>query len=340
MANSSPQPERINELIDAVYPSFALLAGMELDLFSTLEHGPLTAGQMADALGVSMVKLRPLLYVLVNAGLLIVDGDLFSNSAETDYYLVRGKPTYIGGIYELNASNWSKLLKLAKTIRAEGSLDNYDYHSLPQEELIAIFRGLYPGAVSSARRLMDQFDFSQVNTLLDVGGGSGALAITIAQAHPHLKVSVIELPLVTPIARQFVQEAQLRDRVEIRTGDAVREQLSGSYDVVVARHLIQVLSVEDSRALLKNLAAVVKPGGFIHLIGMILDNSRLAPRTTVDFNLVLLTGYEDGQAYTEQEYYEWLADAGFVDFVRVVFPDGGSIVTARKPDQSDKPREV
>ncbi len=331
MTNAPLQPETITRLFDAVYPSFAMLAGMELELFTPLEGGPLSAEQLADALGVQVIKLRPLLYALVVAGLLTVEDDLFANTPEADHYLVRGRPSYLGGLQELTSSNWARILKTAATIRAGGTLEKYDYHSMPQDELIALFRGLYPGALVDADRLMDQYDFSHYSTLLDVGGGSGALAIAIAQANPHLKATVIDLPLVTPITRQFVEEANATNRVEILTADAVRDTLSGSYDVVVARHVVQVLSVDDSRALLSNLAAVLKPGGAIHLLGWILDNTRLTPQNTVGYNLVLLNGYDDGQAYTEQEHHEWLAEAGFVAFERVVFPDGESILTARKP---------
>jgi SAM-dependent methyltransferase len=153
----------------------------------------------------------------------------------------------------------------------------------------------------------------------------------MVQANPHLKATVIDLPLVTPITRQFVEEANVGSRVEVLTADAIRDALSGSYDVVIARHLIQVLSEDDSRALLNNLVSVLRPGGVIHLVGWVLDDSRVSPQNIVGYNLVLLTAYKDGQAYTEQEYRNWLAEAGFVDFERVVMLDGASILTARKP---------
>ncbi len=272
-----------------------------------------------------------MLYALVVAGLLTVEDDKFANTPEADHYLVRGKASYMGGVQELWAGNWGRILKTAATIRAGHPPEKYDYHSEQQSKLVALFRGLYPGAFVDADRLMDQDDFSTYSTVLDVGGGSGALAIALVQANPHLKATVIDLPLVTPITRQFVEEADATDRVEILTADAVRDTLSGSYDVVVARHVLQVLSVDDSRALLRNLATVLKPGGVIHLLGWILDNTRLTPPNTVGYNLVLLNDYEDGQTYTEQEYQEWLAEAGFGAFKRVVFPDGVSILTARKP---------
>ena len=308
-----------------------MLAGMELDLFTVLKNGPLTVEQLAGAIGVQAIKLRPLLYALGVAGLLTVEDNLFSNTVEAGHYLVRGKPAYLGALQELTSSNWSRILKSAAAIRAGGPIEQDDYYSMSQDELVALFQGLYPGALADAGKLMDNYDFSTHDTLLDVGGGSGGLAIAMAQANPHLKATVIDLPLVTPITRQFVKEASLANRIEILTGDAVFETLTGSYDVVVARHLIQVLSADESRALLSNLATVLKPGGVIHLVGWVLDDSRVSPQNMVFYNLVLLTAYEEGQAYTEQEFRNWLGEAGFADIERVVMPDGASIVTARNP---------
>ena len=69
----------------------------------------------------------------------------------------------------------------------------------------------------------------------------------------------------------------------------------------------------------------------IHLIGFVLDDSRVSPPNIAGYNLILLTAYEDGQAYTEQEYRSWLAEAGFEEIKRYVKPDGASIMSAVKP---------
>ena len=100
MTTPAPRPETIDKLASAVYPSFAMLAGMQLDLFTPLKDGPMSAEQLAEALIVNPTKLRPLLYALVAAGLLTVDQELFSNTPEADYFLVRGRPTYRGGTHE------------------------------------------------------------------------------------------------------------------------------------------------------------------------------------------------------------------------------------------------
>ena len=330
MVTPLSQPETINRLLDAVYPAFALLAGMELDVWTPLKDGPLTAEQLAENLEVHAGKLKPLLYTLVVAGLLAVEEGVFSNTAETGQYLVRGRPDYLGGQYELTKSNWRRILKTAETVRTGGLPEMIDYHAPSQEELVALFRGLNPGVLKDAEQLMERYDFSGSNSLLDVGGGSGALAIAIAQSNPGLKATVIDLPSVIAITRQFIAEAGAADQVDILAGDAVHDTLTGSYDVVVVRHVLQVLSADENRALLQNLASVLKPGGVIHLIGFVLDDSRIAPPNIAGYNLILLTAYEDGQAYTEQEYRSWLTEAGFEAITRYVKPDSASILSAVK----------
>jgi hypothetical protein len=72
--------------------------------------------------------------------------------------------------------------------------------------------------------------------------------------------------------------------------------------------------------------------GFI--VGHLLEDSRLSPAAAVGINLVFLSIYDEGQAYTETEYRNWLAEAGFSDIcVQYGAAAGGaSIVVARKKD--------
>ena len=90
---------------------------MQLDLFTPLKEGPLSAEQLADTFGVGFTKLEFLLYALVAATLLRMEGDLFSNTAEADHYLVRGQPEYIGHRHGSIATRYANVLKTAESIR-------------------------------------------------------------------------------------------------------------------------------------------------------------------------------------------------------------------------------
>jgi hypothetical protein len=84
------QPAAIQALARAVPQALAMLAGMELGVFTPLRDGPLTVEQLSLALGVRADKLQPLLRVLVSAGLLTADLERFANTPESNQFLDAG----------------------------------------------------------------------------------------------------------------------------------------------------------------------------------------------------------------------------------------------------------
>ena len=118
MSETTPQPEIIDRLEMAVHPSFALLAGMKLDLFTQLKDASLTVEEVAQVSDLKPDKLKPLLYALVAAGLLTVEDNRFTNSPEADYYLVRGRPAYLGDRHKLWSWLWNAELQTAETIQS------------------------------------------------------------------------------------------------------------------------------------------------------------------------------------------------------------------------------
>src|SRR6266704_6248972 len=113
MSNDEPVlPRAIEALAQAAYPSFALLAGMELDLFTPLKDGPLDAAAVATAAGTDAAKTAQLLHALVAIGVMQFDGSRFSNSPEADRYLVRGKAGYIGMRHHAYRRRWESMLRV------------------------------------------------------------------------------------------------------------------------------------------------------------------------------------------------------------------------------------
>lgn len=82
MESPVPRPDTINKLRFAADAAFAMLAGMQLDVFTPLQEGPKTAEGIAHAFGVGPARLRLLLYGSVVAGLLTEQDGRFSNTSE------------------------------------------------------------------------------------------------------------------------------------------------------------------------------------------------------------------------------------------------------------------
>ena len=335
---SKPEENPIPRLTKAVYPSFALLAGMQLDLFTPLKDGPMNAEQIAATISVGSAKLKPLLYALVVAGFLDVERELFSNTDIANRFLVKGGQSCVLDIHELLSTMWHAALKTAESIRTGLPQAKLNFSDMSQDELRQFFCGEHPYAVEYGRDLVERYDFSSYNTLLDVGGGSGGLAIAVTEACPHIQATVVDLPKVTPVTQHYIDEAGAGNRVKVVTADVVRDSLTGSYDAAVMSAFIQVLSPDDARRAIKNVSKVMNPGGEIYIRGYgIIDNSRTSPQNVVVSNLVYINVYDEGQAYTEQEHKDWLEEAGFGSVRRTILADGSSIITARKIKRVDVP---
>ena len=309
-----------------------MLAGMQLDVFTSMKDGPLTAEQIAGAIGVNANRLRLLLWCLVTAGLLTEKDGRFSNTPEANHFLVKGSSSYMGDRHATLSSQWNWSLKTAESIRTGTPQAKVDFYNAPPEELEAFLRRISTNTVAATQSLLARHDFSSIQTLADVGCGGAGVALTMTNDCPHIQATAMDLPQITPIAQKIVNEEGAADRVKVMAADVLSGPLPGSYDVVILRALIQVLSAENARLALKNISAAINPGGKIYIIGQILDDSRTSPLEAVGFNLNFINTFDAGESYTEQEYRKWLSEAGFVDIERAKKPlaNGLGLMTARK----------
>lgn len=324
-------PETIQRLQAGIPTALAMLAGMQLEVFTHLAAGPRRSTELAAALGVDEERLSRLLYALVIAELLEHRDDGFANSPEAARFLVKGLPGYIGGMHELLSQLWHADMLTAKSIRSGHPAALHDYAAVSDEEMAAMLRGMHPSAVGAAQDFMRHFDFSQCRSVVDIGGGSGGLVATLCAAHPGLQGTLFDLPRTASLAAPILKETPGGDHVSIEVGDIVLASPRGEHDAVVLRALVQVLSRDAAARAIANAARALRPGGTIYIAGGgILDDDRLAPRTAVFLNVTLMNLYPAGASYTESQHREWLAAAGCGELRRVTLPSGGGIIAATK----------
>ena len=325
----------ISDIPERIYLSMAAIAGMELDVFSQFAHGPRDAPTVAKTLQIDAGRLSRLLYALVNAKLLEVEGAEFRNTAAADYYLVKGKPTYLGGAYELWRDFSEATMCSAESIRNGKAVAKHDFESMSDEDKGAFFRGLHGGAKSAGRALAKTCNFARFSSLIDVGGGSGGVAVGACEVVPNLSATVADFPEIVGLAEEFVVSDGLGERIDVVGVDISSDIPSGEYDVAVLRYLIQTVSPDAAQAIIRNVHSCLKSGGEIYVLGWILEDSRLSPASAVLTDIVFLNVYDDGAAYTVSEHRSWLSDAGFIDFDWVPAPQGSTpgtiLIQARKP---------
>jgi hypothetical protein len=104
MTHMTPiSPDEVLHLGSALWGSQRFLRAIELGVFTQLvESGPLELAQLRNILQLSGRSTRDLVDMLVTFGVLqrLADGR-YANTAATELYLDRNKPSYIGNLLEI-----------------------------------------------------------------------------------------------------------------------------------------------------------------------------------------------------------------------------------------------
>ena len=345
--------ERLEKLLD-ILPSFALLAGLRLDLFAMLESGPATASELAERLGADRRRLDQLLYALAAVDLLAAEQPAapgktapgehrFRNSLEASRYLVPGKGKYLAGHQELLAILWSAALKTADSIREGRPLAEKDFAAMPGEELTAFLGGLHSMALQRGRELAGGEWLGGCRRVADIGSGSGGVLIALAGELPELRAVAVELPRVAEVTRGFVSQSPVAERIDVAAADLTADEVvvsetdrprlaPGSFDAVLMVSFLQVLSPGQARRVVGRAAGLLRPGGALHVIGAgILDDGRATPAKGALCNLAFLNIYEEGRSYTGGEHRDWMRQAGLAPPELRELEDGTRVISARKP---------
>ena len=152
------------------------------------------------------------------------------------------------------------------------------------------------------------YDFSGLTSVVDVGGGRGALLGAILQANPHLRGVLFEAPHVIATARAGLEAQGVADRCELVAGDFF-EGLPAGGDAYILKWIL--ISWDDERAvtILQNCRRAMRANGRLLVVERIIPTGnepfygKLA-----DLNLLVL--YR-GRHRTEAEYRALFAEAGF-----------------------------
>jgi acetylserotonin N-methyltransferase len=183
-----------------------------------------------------------------------------------------------------------------------------------------------PAAVGVARH----YDFSGVTRVLDVGGGSGCFMVAAAQAHEHLRCTVLELTAMCEVAREYIAAGQVADRVDTCAVDMFRQPWPRGYEAIFFSNVWHDWNVQTCRWLAARAFEALPPRGRILLHEMLLDDDGAGPVTAASFSMLMLLATQ-GQQFTAGELAAILEEAGFVRIAATQTHPYYSVVTGHKP---------
>jgi precorrin-6B methylase 2 len=326
-----PPPAELLELATGYQRSKTLFAAVDFALPTLLARRSLPLAAIAETLGVHPLAADRFLNACIALGLVeVVDGE-YRNTAVAETYLVRGKPSYLGDLFaRYDRTSYFVWADLAARMRhwQPGIRDDSVPEDADQGE--ASMQAQHNLAVLVGNALAAEYDFSRHRTLLDLGGGSGAMAISVCAAHEHLSAVVFDLPPVAAVAEANVREAGLASRVRVETGNFKEDPLPEGFDVALLANLLSVSSEETNRALLARIHEALPDGGAVILSGWILDDNRTSPLVPVLFCLEDINWLAPDVERSVSTYMRWLADAGFRDVEEHTFAPPSRMIVGRK----------
>ncbi len=198
-----------------------------MGLFTELAHSPEDLETLRGRLGLHPRAARDFLDTLVALGFLERRDGNYYNTPDTDLFLDRRKPSYIGGMLEMANHRlygfWGHLTEALRTgkpqneVRSSGTSAFEALYADPARlrEFLTAMSGISRRA---ALAIAAKFPWTGYSTFVDVGTAQGDTAAQIALAHPHISGTGFDLAEVGPIFEEYVAGLGLSRRLRFAAG--------------------------------------------------------------------------------------------------------------------------
>ncbi|QDC09607.1 methyltransferase domain-containing protein [Oceanicola sp. D3] len=310
------EANEISEIAFGFMGSKALFAAIGEDVFSHLATGPKTAAELASATALDPPRAETLLTALAGLGLVTVANGRFANSPAAESFLVRGaKYDFSDYLHRQVAQQMYPLMDqieqaLTGTLPKEATASYAQWFSDPEEARL-YSESQHAGSLGPARQMAKMLDLFGARHLLDIGGGTGAFAITLCRANPELTATIVDFPNVAALGKAYVAEAGLSDRISYIEGDGREDIWPRENDLVLMSYLFSGVPAEAHAGLISRAFAHLAPGGRYLIHDFIVEANRTGPKLAALWQLQHTAFTPEARSLDAGTLANQLGEAGF-----------------------------
>ncbi len=221
--------------------SFALAAAVELDVFTAIKEGATTAAQGAISARANNSAMRRLLDTLVSIKYLTRNGERYALTPQAAVLSDAWQRVPHGRHREA----YQHVDDGMAAARAGGERTGQPTIPTDDSSRAAFFAILvkcifplnFAGATAAVASLKSSAR-ARIKRVLDVAAGAAASSIPFAQAIRAATITVVDLPEVTPVTRDYTSRFAVGDRYEYREVNLREVDFGSGYDLVILGHII------------------------------------------------------------------------------------------------------
>jgi SAM-dependent methyltransferase len=330
--------EEISNIAFGFMASKALFVALHCNLFSLLSNKQLSSIELAKLAQVPENRISTICTALTSIGLLIREDGKYKNSIGSKKYLVKGSKYDFGDYLRLQIDRqmygfMQQLEGVVTNNMNKDDIDSYAKWMENEKEAHLYSESQHAGSLGPGLTLSRMIDFSKINTLLDVAGGTGGFAIRLCEQYPKLNVTIIDFPNVIKLGIKKVSEAGLSDRINFMGCDALEYNWPPrKFDAVLMSYLYNGVPGDEIPKLATKAFSVIKPGGIYIIHDFMVEDDRNGPHLAALWQLQHLAFTPTAKSITPSWVTKVMKDAGFSEISNnILIPGMTKIVWGKKP---------
>ena len=332
--------EEVSRIAFGFMASKALFAGLHIDVFTQLADGPKNSAEIAKDARIPMNRITTLMTALTSIGLVDreEEGEIYSNSPGAKAFLAKGAKYEFGDYlrYQIDQQMYPFLGQLNEVL--DGSLDpdavdSYQHWMSDPEQASIYCEAQHAGSLGPGRTLTRLVDLRKAKTLLDVGGGTGAMSIRLLEAFPNLDSTIIDFPNVAEIGWQFISGAGMVNRIRYIPSNALTAEWPKEQDAILMSYLFSGIPGSEVPRLVEYAFDCLAPSGSFMVHDFMVEDDRTGPPMAALWQLQHMAFTPDARSVTPGWLRTRLHEVGFVDIREdEMIPGLTRLIHARRPD--------
>jgi ubiquinone/menaquinone biosynthesis C-methylase UbiE len=329
--------EELSRVAFGFMASKALFAALHIDLFSKMAENVNSIDGLSAATKVPRNRILTLVTALTSIGAVKFEDGIYSNSPAAEQFLVQGAKYDFGDYlrYQIDKQMYPFMQQLNDVLdgtQTDEAIESYAHWMSDGDQATLYSESQHSGSLGPGRSLARTVDLSNAKSLLDVGGGTGAMTISLCNAYPELQSTIIDFPNVSEIGWRFITEADLINRVRYVPGNALESTWPTEQDAILMSYLLSGVPGDRIADLLKWSWESLEPGGVLMIHDFMIEKDRRGPTLAALWQLQHMAFTPEAQSISTFWLSDALKESGFeVESVGDLIPSMTKLIVGRKP---------